>query len=47
MSKKLVVSQCCEASVEPYPLLSGFVFFCSKCDKECKTKIKKEKVKKE
>lgn len=46
MDRKLVVSECCNAHVEHYPFLSGFIFFCTKCNKECKTKIVKEEVNK-
>jgi hypothetical protein len=49
MKDKLIVSECCNAPVEHYPTMGlnpmeKVTFFCTKCDKNCKTKIiKKEK----
>jgi len=45
MSKKLVVSECCNAQVQHYPTagwlgsIESPMFFCLKCNKECKTKV--------
>jgi len=50
MNNKLIVSECCDAPIQHYPTMGlptnkSVMFFCTKCDKECKTKIiKKEKV---
>ena len=51
MSKKLVVSECCNAQVQHYPTMGlgpmeSSMFFCSKCNKECKTKVIEQNVKK-
>jgi len=50
MSK--VISECCQAQVQHYPTtglpsMEGVIFFCTKCNKECKVKILKEEKDKE
>lgn len=48
---KVVVSECCQAGVQHYPTMNlnpmeNVVFFCVKCNKQCKIKIVKEDKKK-
>ena len=51
MSKKLVVSDCCETGVQHFPAngldpMNNVIFFCNKCGKACKTKVFEQDVKK-
>jgi hypothetical protein len=43
--EKKIVSDCCESSIQYAPnfLGMGNVYFCNKCNKPCKLKVKDEK----
>lgn len=51
MSKKLVVSECCDVGVQHFPSngldpMNKVIFFCNRCGKSCKTKVVEQDVKK-
>ena len=52
MSKKLILSECCNVGVQHFPAtglgpMNNVIFFCNKCGKSCKTKVSKEEEKEE